>query len=579
MKGSILVQNTDDKQKLYLVVSRVFFLIFVILIAGLVFIFFTDNKTEKDNFYKSIGSPVTIKNNVTIECSDGTSIVSDLPVKLDSNKEYSIRFTPEAAKKNSEPTFLNIRSSYLSFVLTCGSDVIASYQVDPESSVKSMASSVSFFELPKNVLGKELSLKFISNVKGNHGIKIVPVMYGSKIAILKTMYTENLPQVLFFILFFVIALMLLAFYLISYALKIHKNKELLVSIFIFNIAITTLFQSWITYYHINNHLISYYVESIFININFIPFFLLFIDFFNIKQYYNWRYKALQVIIAILSINAFIQFVLTLSSVSEFIIMRPLTQIIHILVFLGLLSIILTIDKQVIREKYSIVFSTLPLAISVILISYDYFFSDEVSYKMFFIASVIIFLAVQLWIEIKRNFNKYMFNTESNYYKELAYIDSLSKLYNRHAFDKDMKKLKSKENYYQNMLFIMADINGLKKINDELGHIAGDVCIKACGEILMDIQTSFSKTFAYRYAGDEFFLVSYDKDYKQIRKILKKIDQNISDYADKDLPFKVSMAFGYSFVDLDSSFSLSAIMKEVDKKMYADKQIKKEGLYV
>ncbi len=571
------MQNNDTRQKIYLMVSGFFFLFFIILMFGLFFVYYTDNTVKKEHFYENIGTPIIIKDNVRLEASDGSIIVSDLPVKLDSNRDYSITFIP-IVDESSEPTFINIRSSYTSYVLTCGDEVIGNYQVDKKSTLKSMASSINFFEIPNNLLGKEFTLTFSSNVQNKSGIKIIPVMYGTKISMLKEVYRDNLPQVLFFLLFFVIALLLLIAYIVSYVMKIHKKKGLIISAFLFNMAITILFHSWFAYYHINN-MISYYVESIFININFIPFFLLFIDFFSIKQYFNWHYKAIRVIVIILSINALVQFVLTFLSISEFIIMRPLTQIIYILAFVLFLIIIFTMDKQQVKEKYIIILSTLPLSCSVILISYEYFISDEVSYKIFFIVSVIIFLLFQLLIEIRKNFGKYILSVESSLYKELAYVDSLSKLYNRHAFDKDMRILRSRDTFYKTMLFIMADINGLKKINDELGHVAGDLCIKACGEILMDIQDSFAKTYAYRYAGDEFFLVSYDKDYKQTRKILKKIDENISNYSYKHQGFKVSIALGYSFVELDRGFSLSTIMTEVDQKMYNDKKIKKEASYV
>ncbi len=136
-----------------------------------------------------------------------------------------------------------------------------------------------------------------------------------------------------------------------------------------------------------------------------------------------------------------------------------------------------------------------------------------------------------------------------------------------------------ETFYKNMLFMMVDINGLKKINDIYGHKQGDLYIKSCGELLVRIQNSFAKTYAYRYGGDEFFIISYDKDYKEVRKILQKIEEYISTYNIVALDTKISMAIGYTYVEFGDRIDLGAIMKEVDEKMYKDKKIKKEASHV
>ncbi len=553
------------------------FVIFVIF-TGFIYIFITDEKINRKNFYNEIQDVGIVNENVTIDSSDGEKIKRDLPAKLEGDKVYYVNFTPQKSKRE-EPLYVSISSSYLSFSLRYGDEIIYEYLADESSSIKSMASSFKYFRIPDKYVGKELCVEFTSNINDVYGIMIPPILFGSKVAINKYLLSESVWSINTFLLFFIVGVIIFVSYIVSCILKFNNIKYLIASIFLFNIAMSCIFASWIMYFYFGENILIYYLESSFINISFIPVLLLLINEFKTNDYIDWRYESLKLMLVIVILNALIQVILTILSISEFIIMRPITQVICFLFFIAILFIIFTMDSNMMKEKRKIILAYTPLSIAFIITSIHYFIHFTLSFNTWFILAIIFFLGVQFFVDVKNYAKKHLDTMENKFYKELAYIDSLSQLANRHAFDRDMKEIRNREVFYKNILFIMVDLNGLKEINDRHGHKVGDMYIKAAADVLKEITNSFSKTYAYRYAGDEYFLISYDKDNKKIREIIKSIDDEIAKYRLEGVKEPLSLAIGYEFTEIDDKFDLGHIMRSVDEKMYRDKQVKKEACYV
>ena len=84
----------------------------------------------------------------------------------------------------------------------------------------------------------------------------------------------------------------------------------------------------------------------------------------------------------------------------------------------------------------------------------------------------------------------------------ALYDQLTDCKNRKALDwACTEKL---EKYFP-LAIVMCDINGLKEINDQKGHDAGDKFIMQTAQTLKSV---FGKRHVYRFGGDEFIAVSY-----------------------------------------------------------------------
>jgi len=133
-------------------------------------------------------------------------------------------------------------------------------------------------------------------------------------------------------------------------------------------------------------------------------------------------------------------------------------------------------------------------------------------------------------------------------------DALTGLLNRQAYYAAIKNKKDIT------AFISIDMNGLKKINDNEGHVAGD-------EALVTLALCFLKSarinqFVYRLGGDEFMIVCRKTSKEELNNVVERIKKNVSDT-------KYSCSIGYSFA-INGEKTLSDMIKESDEMMYADK---------
>jgi len=155
-------------------------------------------------------------------------------------------------------------------------------------------------------------------------------------------------------------------------------------------------------------------------------------------------------------------------------------------------------------------------------------------------------------------------------KYKSYHDSLTDLYNRTFLNELTTKDKLKN--YKNLCVFSFDIDNLKQINDNYGHLEGDKVIEAAGHIL---KFSFRENdYVFRTGGDEFLSIIIDCDETLAKSIKNRILSNIKDYNSKidnqDLYLSLSIGFFIGKDDLDS------LISESDKSMYNDKKRKKKS---
>ena len=157
---------------------------------------------------------------------------------------------------------------------------------------------------------------------------------------------------------------------------------------------------------------------------------------------------------------------------------------------------------------------------------------------------------------------------------LSYTDMLTGLYNRSYFDEKFKDLI--ENNSFPIGIITGDVNGLKLVNDTLGHLEGDKLLKLLADKLKE--ACKEDGFVFRWGGDEFITVlpnSHDNDCTEfINKVNNLCDREVNEN------FKLSISLGYSFYNRGSEIEdvLRASENEAYKnKMSSDKSIRKSML--
>ena len=164
------------------------------------------------------------------------------------------------------------------------------------------------------------------------------------------------------------------------------------------------------------------------------------------------------------------------------------------------------------------------------------------------------------------------------FKHKAYFDHMTGLRNHNCYDDDIagfRKEMGKDATGRNLIYVACDINGLKQINDEYGHAAGDDYIRHAARSLRE---SLTGAYAiYRTGGDEFCAIYVDMPTEKVRaeiaKLRKVFGNSKADAGIKmvtDRPFSISIGYVSALrgEDIaDTAARADAMMMEEKRKYY------------
>lgn len=154
---------------------------------------------------------------------------------------------------------------------------------------------------------------------------------------------------------------------------------------------------------------------------------------------------------------------------------------------------------------------------------------------------------------------------------LSFHDSLTGLYNRRFFEEEMRRLDTPRNYP--ITIAMADLNGLKLVNDAFGHLAGDDMLICAAEL---IKTHCREgDIISRWGGDEFVMIFPRTTANAVGEIIIRIEE-----AAKKLDYQyglLSMAFGFDSKTNEEQ-DLISVFKNAESYMYKKKVSESEGAH-
>ena len=152
---------------------------------------------------------------------------------------------------------------------------------------------------------------------------------------------------------------------------------------------------------------------------------------------------------------------------------------------------------------------------------------------------------------------------------VAYTDPLTGNSNRAYCEQVMRELDREGAQYS---IIMMDVNGLKKVNDTMGHAAGDRFLKEFGQIL----SVFYKNalLVSRMGGDEFVIILKDKTLEQATERAEAFETALHRINRNDAEFQYRAAYGVAHVSEVKGRKASDVYKLADERMYK----RKEGAY-
>lgn len=150
-------------------------------------------------------------------------------------------------------------------------------------------------------------------------------------------------------------------------------------------------------------------------------------------------------------------------------------------------------------------------------------------------------------------------------KYLSFHDTLTGLYNRAFFEEEMRRLG--DGRHLPVGIIVCDVDGLKLVNDTLGHDAGDELLVAASNV---IRKCFRESdIVARIGGDEFAVILPKCDRNVVERACRNIRNVLASYNAANPKYILNLSIGFA-VKEDPCASMAELFKEADNSMYREK---------
>ncbi len=160
----------------------------------------------------------------------------------------------------------------------------------------------------------------------------------------------------------------------------------------------------------------------------------------------------------------------------------------------------------------------------------------------------------------------------NEFVRSATQDALTHLPNRRAFDEKLKQnlaFSKRHGFWAGIILI--DIDYFKRINDEFGHAIGDKVLKEAAVVLK--QAVRQEETVYRWGGEEFAVLTLDKEPESIEQLAERIRQQFENFdfnVGLESPLNLTVSCGALSLNSELDILEHELFSEVDKQLYHSK---------
>lgn len=148
-------------------------------------------------------------------------------------------------------------------------------------------------------------------------------------------------------------------------------------------------------------------------------------------------------------------------------------------------------------------------------------------------------------------------------EHMSYHDALTGLFNRRYFNKVLKRHRDRGELP--MALILADVNGLKLMNDAFGHAFGDELLRRAAGVMREV-CGPEVTIA-RVGGDEFVVLLPGVGEEAAYRFMTRMREGMAGVEVRDVALSVSFGLG---IHRDGSESLEEVFKRAEDRMYRNK---------
>lgn len=145
-------------------------------------------------------------------------------------------------------------------------------------------------------------------------------------------------------------------------------------------------------------------------------------------------------------------------------------------------------------------------------------------------------------------------------------DALTGLGNRRSYEQCLARFRECDDVMANTVIVAMDINGLKKVNDEIGHAAGDEVIKGAADVIRQAFGSCGECF--RVGGDEFMAV-IDGEVSSVSELERRLDEAADSWRGMYVQ-KLSISRGIVSSNEYENTDIDRLVRVADQRMYCYK---------
>ena len=160
-------------------------------------------------------------------------------------------------------------------------------------------------------------------------------------------------------------------------------------------------------------------------------------------------------------------------------------------------------------------------------------------------------------------------------RDISQQDTLTGLHNRRGFfERGGQMLETARRLGHGLTLVFADMDGLKAINDTLGHEQGDRALVDVAALLTD---SFRKSdIIARVGGDEFVVLTLNTSDTPSQPAIERLRRSVADHASSwGRPYRIALSVGVVHLDPDDPLALDVHMARADRLMYEEKTRRRE----
>ena len=164
-------------------------------------------------------------------------------------------------------------------------------------------------------------------------------------------------------------------------------------------------------------------------------------------------------------------------------------------------------------------------------------------------------------------------TMENKLRDMVEKDPLTHITNRRFFETELEKINNLE--IEDLTILLLDIDGLKFVNDTLGHLMGDQVIVSASQMIS--QCFHHLGVVSRVGGDEFGVIVKKQRPEVIENALENLNSVLRAFNElPDATFKISLSYGYSYHSF-GAINTDFLFQEADNNMYQNKLLKESSI--